>query len=31
MKMKVNKEACLGGGACMAIAEDIFEMNDVFR
>ena len=28
MKVKVNKEACIGCGACMSIAEDVFEMND---
>lgn len=27
MKIKVNQEACIGCGACMAIAEDLFEMN----
>lgn len=28
MKISVNQEACIGCGACMAIAEDLFEMND---
>ena len=28
MKIKVNQEACIGCGACLAIAEDLFEMND---
>lgn len=27
MKIKVNQEACIGCGACMAIAEDLFELN----
>ncbi len=28
MKVKVNEDACIGCGACMAICEDVFEMND---
>lgn len=28
MKIKVNSEACIGCGACIAVAEDLFEMND---
>ena len=28
MKIKVNQEACIGCGACLAIAEDLFEMNE---
>ena len=28
MKVKVNDEACIGCGACVSIAEDIFELND---
>jgi ferredoxin len=28
MKIKVNQDACIGCGACMAIAEDLFEIND---
>jgi len=28
MKVKVNKEACIGCGACVAICEDVFELND---
>lgn len=28
MKVKVNQEACIGCGACLAIAEDVFEMNE---
>ena len=28
MKVKVNKDACIGCGACQAIAPDIFEVND---
>lgn len=28
MKVKVNQEACIGCGACQAIAEDVFEIND---
>ena len=28
MKLKVNEEACIGCGACLAIAEDVFELND---
>ena len=27
MKVKVNKEACIGCGACFSYAEDIFEIN----
>jgi len=28
MKVKVNQEACIGCGACTAVAEDLFEIND---
>lgn len=28
MKVKVNKDACIGCGACAAICEDVFEIND---
>ena len=28
MKVKVNKDACIGCGACCAVAEDIFEIDD---
>lgn len=28
MKVKVNQEACIGCGACQAIASDVFEIND---
>ncbi len=28
MKVKVNKDACIGCGACLSIAEDVFEMDD---
>lgn len=28
MKVKVNKEACIGCGACAAICDKIFELND---
>ena len=28
MKVKVNQDACIGCGACLAIAEDLFEMNE---
>lgn len=28
MKVKVNQEACIGCGACQAICEDVFEIND---
>ncbi len=28
MKVKVNQEACIGCGACVAICEDMFELND---
>lgn len=28
MKIKVNQDACIGCGACAAIAEDVFEIND---
>ena len=27
MKIKVNKEACIGCGACLSYAEDLFEFN----
>lgn len=28
MKVKVNKEACIGCGACAAICDKVFELND---
>ena len=28
MKVKVNQDACIGCGACTAIAEEVFELND---
>lgn len=28
MKVKVNQDACIGCGACAAICEDVFEIND---
>ena len=28
MKVKVNKESCIGCGACAAICEDVFEIGD---
>lgn len=28
MKVKVNQNACIGCGACTAIAESVFELND---
>lgn len=28
MKVKVNQDACIGCGACQAIAPDVFEVND---
>lgn len=28
MKIKVNEDACIGCGACMAICDEVFEMND---
>ena len=28
MKVKVLEEACIGCGACQAICEDVFELND---
>ena len=28
MKVKVNQDACIGCGACMSIADDVFEMDD---
>lgn len=28
MKVKVNSDACIGCGACTAIAPEVFEMND---
>lgn len=28
MKITVNQETCIGCGACQAIAEDLFEINE---
>ncbi|MBR2828686.1 MAG: ferredoxin [Bacilli bacterium] len=28
MKVKVNQDACIGCGACLSIAEDLFELNE---
>lgn len=28
MKVKVNKDLCMGCGACQAIAADVFEIDD---
>ena len=28
MTVKVNQEACIGCGACTAIAEDVFNINN---
>ncbi len=28
MKVKVNKDVCIGCGACQAIAPDVFEIED---
>ena len=28
MKVKVNKDACIGCGACVAICDEVFEIND---
>ena len=28
MKVKVNDDACIGCGACAAIAPEVFEIND---
>lgn len=28
MKAKVNKDICIGCGACTSIAEEVFEMDD---
>lgn len=28
MKFKVNKDSCIGCGACQAICEDVFEITD---
>jgi ferredoxin len=28
MKVKVNKDVCIGCGACNAICEDVFSMDD---
>ena len=28
MKFEVNKDACIGCGACAAICEEIFELTD---
>ena len=31
MKFKVDKDSCIGCGACQAICGEIFEINDVFK
>lgn len=28
MKVKVNKDACIGCGACAAICDEVFKIND---
>ena len=28
MKVKVNKDACIGCGACAAICDEVFEINE---
>lgn len=28
MKVEINKEACIGCGACQMIAPEVFEIND---
>ena len=28
MKVKVNQDACIGCGACAAICDSVFELND---
>lgn len=28
MKVKVNKDSCIGCGACAAICDEVFEIND---
>ena len=28
MKVKVNKDACIGCGACASICPEVFELND---
>lgn len=28
MKVEVNREACIGCGACAAICDDVFEIDD---
>ncbi len=28
MKVKVNQDACIGCGACVAICDEVFEIND---
>ena len=28
MKVKVNKDACIGWGACAAICDSVFEIDD---
>lgn len=28
MKVKVNQDSCIGCGACAAICENVFELND---
>ena len=31
MKVKVNEDACIGCGACCAIADSVFEIGDEKR
>ena len=28
MKLKINKDKCIGCGACQALVPDVFEIND---
>ena len=28
MKVKVNQDSCIGCGACAAVCENVFELND---
>ena len=28
MKVRVNQDSCIGCGACVAVAEDLFEIQD---
>ena len=28
IKVKINQDVCIGCGACQALADDVFEIND---